>query len=44
VKVRGELKGRFGFVQGEEILRQIVLNSNLEITDDAGAGYIYVRK
>lgn len=44
VKVRGELKGRFGFVQGEEILRQIVLNSNLEIKDDAGAGYIYVRK
>ena len=44
VKVRGELKGRFGFAQGEEILRQIVLNSNLEIKDDPGAGYYYVRK
>jgi hypothetical protein len=44
VKVRGELKGRFGFVQGEQILRQIVLHSNLEIKDEPGAGYYYVRK
>jgi hypothetical protein len=44
VKVRGELKGRFGFVRGEEILRQIVLHSNLEIIDEPGAGYYYVRK
>ena len=44
VKVRGELKGRFGFVRGEEILRQIVLYSNLEIKDEPGAGYYYVRK
>jgi hypothetical protein len=44
VKVRGELKGRFGFVQGEEILRQIVLRSNLEIIEEPGAGYYYVRK
>lgn len=44
VKVRGELKGRFGFRKGEEILRQIVLNSNLEIKDETGTGYYYVRK
>lgn len=44
VKVRGELKGRFGFVRGEEILRQIVLRSNLEINDAPGAGFYYVRK
>jgi hypothetical protein len=44
VKVRGELKGRFGFVRGEEILRQVVLHSNLEIIDEPGAGYYYVRK
>jgi len=44
VTVRGELKGRFGFVRGEEILREIVLRSNLEIMDDIGVGYYYVRK
>ena len=44
VKVQGEVKGRFGFVQGEEILRQVVLHSNLEIIDEPGAGYYYVRK
>ena len=44
VKVRGELKGRFGFVRGEEILRQIVLRSNLEIVEKPGTGYTYVRK
>jgi hypothetical protein len=44
VKVRGEIKGRFGFVRGEEILRLIVLRSNLEIIEEPGAGYTYVRK
>jgi len=44
VTVRGELKGRFGFTRGEEILREIVLRSNLEIMDDTGVGYYYVRK
>ncbi len=42
--MRGELKGRFGFTRGEEILREIVLRSNLEIMDDTGVGYYYVRK
>jgi hypothetical protein len=44
VKVRGELKGRFGFTRGEEILRRIVMHSNLEIRDEPGVGYYYVRK
>jgi hypothetical protein len=44
VKVRGKLKGRFGFVRGEEILRQIVLFSELEIKDEFSNGYYYVRK
>jgi hypothetical protein len=44
VSVRGELKGRFGFMRGEEILRQIVLRSNLDIIDEPGGGFYYVRK
>ena len=44
VKVQGELKGRFGFSQGEDLLRQIILNSGLEIIDEPGNGFYYVRK
>lgn len=44
VKYQGELKGRTGFVHGEEILRQIVLNSNLEIVDQLGDSYTYARR
>jgi hypothetical protein len=41
VKVQGEVKGRMGFEKGEEILRQIVSNSGLEIVGQDGEGYYY---
>lgn len=44
VSVLGEVKGRFGFVQGEDILRQIVLNSQLHIVERSGEGYYYARE
>ena len=44
VRHKGELKGRMGFEAGEEILRQIVLKSNLHIVDDTGGGYYYARR
>ena len=44
VTVLGEVKGRFGFVQGEDILRQIVLNSQLHIVERPGEGYYYARE
>ena len=44
VKVQGELKGRFGFAKGDEILREIVLRSALEIVERPGEGYTYARK
>lgn len=44
VRLRGELKGRFGFAQGDEILRSIVLNSGLEVQDQPGGGYVYSRR
>jgi hypothetical protein len=44
VKYRGELKGRTGFVDGEEIIRQIVLNSGLEIVEQLGDIYYYARR
>ena len=44
VKVQGELKGRFGFIKGDEILREIVLRSTLEIVERPGEGYTYARK
>jgi hypothetical protein len=44
VKYRGELKGRTGFMDGEAILRKIVLNSGLEIVDQLGDVYYYARR
>jgi len=44
VKIQGELKGQFGFTNGDEILREIVLRSALEIIDRPGEGYYYARK
>jgi hypothetical protein len=41
VKVQGELKGRFGFARGDEILREIVLRSALVIVERPGEGYTY---
>ena len=44
VKVAGELKGRMGFEDGEEILREIVINSGLIRIDESGDGYYYARE
>ena len=44
VKVQNEIKGRFGFEQGDDILRQIILHSGLEIVERQGEGYYYARK
>jgi hypothetical protein len=41
VKVQGETKGRVGFAQGDEILRQLILSSALKIVDHPGEGYYY---
>jgi len=44
VKVDGESRGQFGFKNGEKILRQIILNSNLDIIDKPDGDYYYARK
>jgi hypothetical protein len=44
IRLRGDLKGRMGFEKGEEILRQLVLRSGLEIVEHPGDGYYYVRQ
>ena len=43
VHLQGELKGRMGFEKGEEILRQIVLSSRLQIMEREGEETYYVR-
>lgn len=43
VRMHGELKGRMGFEMGEEILRQLVLKSGLQIVDRQGEGTYYAR-
>ncbi len=44
VKVLDDVKGRMGFKEGEEILRQIILYSGLQIVDRPGEGYYYARE
>lgn len=41
---RGEVKGQTGFVKGEEILRQIIQNSGLQVVHQDGDRYDYGRK
>jgi hypothetical protein len=43
IQVGGEVKGRIGFVRGEEIFRHIVLQAGLQIVEGKGEGYSYVR-
>ena len=43
VRYKGEIKGRMGFEQGEEILRLLVLKSQLHIVDQQGEGIYYTR-
>lgn len=40
---QGELKGRMGFEQGEELLREIVHSSGLKIVEQEGKGSYYAR-
>ncbi|MCX8061588.1 MAG: PH domain-containing protein [Anaerolineales bacterium] len=43
VKYKGAVQAKTGFAQGEEIVRQIVLNSGLRIADQLGDELIYSR-
>lgn len=43
VKIGGELKGRMGFEEGDDILNTIVESSGLERIDKPGEGYYYAR-
>jgi hypothetical protein len=44
VKYRGEVKGRTGFVDGQEIVGQIIANSGLHIVGQPEGGYYVARK
>lgn len=44
VRHKGELKGRMGFEEGDEILRQVVLKSGLQILESQGESYYYARQ
>jgi len=44
VKYQGKVTGKTGFLRGDEILREIVLNSELEIVDQVGDSYEYERR
>lgn len=43
VRLRGKLQGKMGFERGEDILRQLVENSQLRIADQSGDDYYYAR-
>jgi hypothetical protein len=44
VRVQGELKGRMGFEKGEEILQQIIQNSQLQLAERSNEEYDYTRR
>lgn len=43
VKHKGRVQAKTGFAQGDEIVRQIVLNSGLRIADQLGDAVVYTR-
>jgi hypothetical protein len=43
MRYKGEVRGRMGFEQGEEILRLLVQNSRLQAVDQRGEGVYYTR-
>jgi hypothetical protein len=43
VKYKGAIQAKTGFAQGEEIVRQIVLNSGLRIADQLSDEVVYTR-
>jgi hypothetical protein len=44
VSLRGQVKGRMGFAEGERILQVILEKAHLERIEKPGFGYYYVRK
>jgi hypothetical protein len=44
VKIGGDLKGRMGFEEGEEIMQEIIVNSDLQVIKESGESYYYARE
>lgn len=44
VMIGGELKGRMGFIEGEEIMQEIINNSKLHVIKESGENYYYARE
>ena len=44
LQFRGEVRGQTGFEKGEEILRQIIQNSGLQVVEQNGDRYLYGHK
>ena len=44
VSLRGQVRGRMGFADGERILRHIIQSSGLKRIDKPGEGYYYARE
>ena len=44
VKIGGDLKGRVGFMEGEEIMQEIILQSQLLVIKESGENYYYARE
>ncbi|MCS7248776.1 MAG: PH domain-containing protein [Anaerolineales bacterium] len=44
LKYRGMVRAKTGFAQGEEILRQTVLKSSLQIAEQLGEEVVYIRQ
>lgn len=44
VRYKGAVQAKTGFAQGEEIVRQIVLNSGLRIAEQLGEEVVYTRR
>jgi len=43
VRFQGEVRGRTGFVEGEEILKTILHNANLQLVEQKDKAYYYAR-
>jgi hypothetical protein len=43
VRLRGKRQARFGFANGDEIIKEMVRRSGLSLVSHSGAGYYYAR-
>jgi hypothetical protein len=43
VRLKGKRQGKFGFSNGDEIIKEIVRRSGLSLVSRSGAGYYYAR-